>query len=410
LSKLKEPAAPIPGPSQTSRATLESGAVTLDDGVRLRVRDTDKEFAYLLSEKLHLDEVEAFVLFRSFLYHEGSERDLKSDDEGVDEMDQTSADEESPLLSAIIDFYLEERLFLLRIYEPLFRAHGDESHPYHDVAEEALSSLVPDPPTFISSLITELVDRTQRELPVPASKSPRQATRWAKQTLKEELCLLEGIFWATYDINTPGTVVVQFYSAMYSTSLGRSSKHKSLLLDPDSTQLFSDLHSLFILTGIEILNLESLVNKEETLDLELVTINRHGYLASPQYVEEIHQLLLATPSEPSYAPILLAWAAVLRRITDAAGNDEYPKEYARFLNTICPSPSDHTTFHPSAPLPDPAWQTFVEAALSQNMRLLETLITLLEMPVLSSDAAIRVSSSITSPGDLFFRSTLKSQY
>jgi nuclear pore complex protein Nup188 len=46
--------------------------VTLQDGVVLRVETLDKDFVYAISDKFQIDEIQAFILLRSFLYNEGS--------------------------------------------------------------------------------------------------------------------------------------------------------------------------------------------------------------------------------------------------------------------------------------------------------------------------------------------------
>ncbi|KAF8120300.1 hypothetical protein EV363DRAFT_1439047 [Boletus edulis] len=48
-----------------------SGTVTLPDGCVLQVDDISKEFAIALSSHFEIDEIQAFVLLRSFLYNEG---------------------------------------------------------------------------------------------------------------------------------------------------------------------------------------------------------------------------------------------------------------------------------------------------------------------------------------------------
>ena len=58
-------------PSDASRKNVESGSVTLPDGVVLRVEEGDKEFIFAVSSRFQIDEIQALILLRSFLYIQG---------------------------------------------------------------------------------------------------------------------------------------------------------------------------------------------------------------------------------------------------------------------------------------------------------------------------------------------------
>ncbi|KAF8121008.1 hypothetical protein EV363DRAFT_1438056 [Boletus edulis] len=78
-----------------------SGTVTLPDGCVSQVDDVSKEFAIALSSHFEIDEIQVFVLLRSFLYNEGPSisSGLSSDKSLVD---STVCDiNDGPLLSVI---------------------------------------------------------------------------------------------------------------------------------------------------------------------------------------------------------------------------------------------------------------------------------------------------------------------
>ncbi|KAG1741234.1 hypothetical protein EDD22DRAFT_1007169 [Suillus occidentalis] len=82
------------------------------DGVLLQVDEVEREFTLAISTQFGIDEIQAFVLLRSFLYNEGLSGNGGLTDKGV-------VDE---LIAAIMPFYYSERLFVLRALIPLFRA------------------------------------------------------------------------------------------------------------------------------------------------------------------------------------------------------------------------------------------------------------------------------------------------
>ena len=53
-----------------SRKKVESGSVTLPDGVVLRV-EGDKEFIFAVSSRFKIDEIQAFIILCSSLYNQG---------------------------------------------------------------------------------------------------------------------------------------------------------------------------------------------------------------------------------------------------------------------------------------------------------------------------------------------------
>ena len=53
-----------------SREKVESGSVTLPDGVVLRV-EGDKEFIFAVSSRFKIDEIQAFIILCSSLYNQG---------------------------------------------------------------------------------------------------------------------------------------------------------------------------------------------------------------------------------------------------------------------------------------------------------------------------------------------------
>jgi nuclear pore complex protein Nup188 len=186
LEQLRAVSAPFGKPSDASRKKIDGGSITLPDGVILHIDETDQEYVLAISNAFNIDQVHSLVLMRSFFYNEGlpSSAGSNSATSLVDEF-----------LEAITPFYFSERLSIIRVLIPLFRANENTADPLHGVADAILPKLLPDGRTFAESLITEYVRKTQEGLPEGINDDPRQASRWVKQNNKEQLVLLEALFW-----------------------------------------------------------------------------------------------------------------------------------------------------------------------------------------------------------------------
>ena len=104
IERLQRVTEPFAQPSDASKKKLESGSVQLADGVTITVEDFNKELAFALSDRFQIDQVEAFVLIRSFLYNEG--------------LPEFPEDQKSSIIEEVITritpFYYSERLYVAR--------------------------------------------------------------------------------------------------------------------------------------------------------------------------------------------------------------------------------------------------------------------------------------------------------
>ncbi len=396
LPKLRDCVDPFPRPSVTSSAAVRSGSVRLSDGLNVNVDDYQQDVTWKISERFALDEIEAFVLLRSFLYNEQYQYPHPSNGEGS----SAGADVVSALLDSITGFYFEERLFLLRLFPSLFRAQANASNPHPDLATKILHEAVPDPPQFVKTLISNFVRRTKQAIPL--KPSPHQTSvplsvrsRRAKQIVREQICILEVIFSTTYNMRCSGSLVAEFYEAIYSTSLGASQANAESLIDLESEQLLKDLESLIVVTAVQILCVEALYDQE--LDLEVVSSTRHGYLAEPKELERVHNQLLSTPTQSRFSPVILAWTCVIRRLVQATESDSYPQEYVPLMALLSPERDAR----------DSTWQEFTRVVLNPAMDLFGTIQRLLSSPLLDTEVAAKQGSSIILPNDNIVRAIVK---
>ena len=154
--------------------------MTLNDGVVIRV-DGAEEYIFAISERFQIDQVQALILCRSFLYNGG-----------------TPSGDVDELVKDITELYFQEQIHVLRTLIPLFRAHSSSGHTVYKIATKFLPKIIPD--AAAESLIKAYVRKTQQALPFYATTNPKAASLWAKQIAKEQLVLLEVLFWTMYHL------------------------------------------------------------------------------------------------------------------------------------------------------------------------------------------------------------------
>lgn len=386
-SLLKQCYEPFPRPSAESRRSVQSGKVTLRDGIVLEVADEDKEIVFEISKVLDLDEVEALTLLRLFFYNE--------------DIPLAQISDSSRLLDAISDFYYDERLFLIRTVGDLLRVNASTGDMYNTLATEFIQKHIPDQHVFIEKLLQSLAARTTDTVPQYVPKDVKSAARWAKQNLKEQLCLLEVIFWSAISKTTNGSFVLQFLQAARQLGLGRNQHLEELLMDEECGQLLDDLEVLFSVTAIQLLELDKLL--DEDLDLELAIKRQRGFLASPKDVADIHTAVSQLPDEQRYAPLVLSWGYVMSKIARLP-RDEVPQEYEDFYGVLNPIPARKTRFavaDGSLGVAESVLNRAFELGIFGALRRYTT------SPLLSTALAAAVASKLTEPNNAQFRYVIK---
>lgn len=374
---------PFGTPSDASKKKIESGSVTLADGVTLRTDITDKEYIYAISDKFQIDQVQALIFLRSFFYNEGIPS-ITSD---------TSITEE--LLEAVTPFYLAERLAVMRVLIPLFRAKENGDDLLSELASEILPQIIQDGPKFAETLLNEYTQRTKERVPENLRSDPKAATSWAKQSAKEQLVLLEVLFWTMWGhVPCSGPLVVKIFEAAYSTNLGSSQTNGTLLLDEESMQLQQDLAALWMLIMIEVLELENIGEPEFVGSVD-ESQSRSTYVASFDSIKKLHELVVSH-GDSQFACTYLAWTFVLSRLTDSP-------THAPFVESL--SSSNGRSFSKSK---EPIHMQMLQACLSPDAGLFQLLLSLLtKSPLFVTAVAWKTGSWITDPNAIAFRSLLK---
>ncbi|KAK2459938.1 hypothetical protein APHAL10511_008023 [Amanita phalloides] len=384
---------PFGKPLSESKRKVESGSIVLEDGVTIRVENADKEFVFAISDKFNIDEVQALILLRSFLYNEGLPP--TADDSSTSSMI-------AELLEAITPFYHSERLFLLRIFLPLFRAREDSSDPLYDIACEMLTKLIPDGVAFADNLLTTYEQKLKDKIPEPMQREPRTATRWAKQNSREQLTLLEVLFWTMWGyVPCTGSMVARIYEVAYGTNLGSSQKSATFLLDDEGEQLRQDCAAMWMFIMIEILELESLADPD-TIEISDDPANKDIYTASPTSLQRIHELVISH-SDSQHVMAYLGWAFVISRLSAKASQmQQIPSSYRPFFDLAGRHTDKHTKTTESA------HTLMARSCLTEEtglFRLIRHLLT--ASPLFVTAVAWRTGSSVTDPNAIAFRSVLK---
>jgi nuclear pore complex protein Nup188 len=380
LECLRNIAEPFGKPSDASKKKIESGSVTLHDGVVIRAEGAD-DYVFAISDKFQIDQVQALTLCRSFLYNGGTTGD-------VDE-----------LVKDITDFYCQERIHVLRVLISLFHAHSAANHVAHSLAKKILPKILPDAQAFAKILIKEYVSKTQQALPTYATSDPKTASLWAKQIGKEQLVMLEVLFWTMFDIAyCDGPLVVQIYETAYETNLGSVQQNSMGLLDEEGVQLQQDITALWIVIMVEVLCLEDIADHVEVSDSPQ---NENIYTACPKSLKRIHKLVISH-SDSQYACTYLAWAFVLSRLTASVTEQKaLPESYRPFFEPLLPHLNRSKQREPTHVL-------MTRTCLAPEAGLFSMLLALLRTsPLFVTSVAWRTGSSVTDPNTTSFRAVLK---
>ena len=378
-------------PSDASKRAVETGSVTLPDGVVIRVGEVDKAYVFAISQRYQMNEVQALILMRSFFYNSGMP--------DVSDSEKAAAE----LAEAIGGFYFLECLNSARVLIPLFRAREDEMEPFYKVAVDFLPQIIPDGPKFAQSILDAYLQKTKRTLPGRYREDPKAASTWAKQNLKEQLVLLEVLFWTMWGfVPCRGSLVVAIFRAAYDTNLGSIQANSTLLLDDESRYTLEDCAAIWILMTIEVLELEELA-EPNTIELSDTPSRPDFYCSSPDSLQRLHDIVTSHQSS-QYSLTFLAWTYVISRLnTRAEELSEVPASFSSFLTTLNPPLN-----RPYSKDREPLHVQMVKASLEPEVGLLKLLEHLLtRSPLFVTSVAWRQGSCITDPNAIAYRSVMK---
>ncbi|TRM67890.1 nucleoporin subcomplex protein binding to Pom34-domain-containing protein [Schizophyllum amplum] len=384
LDRLRNISAPFGKPSEASRMTLESGSVTVDS-MTLTADRNDIKAATTISAKFDICQVQALILLKLFLYNGGLHQ---ASDADVADMD----DRFTP-------FYYAERLHLFRCLIPLFREEVNEQQWLYPVSAKFMPKLVPDARKFVDALLEEFEAKLQAPVPKAMMASVKNATQWAKQNAKEQLVLLEVLFWAMFgSVPRDGRTVERVYRSAYSTTMGTSQANGTLLLDAEGQQLRQDMAATWMLIMIEVLELENFADPT-FLEISDTPANQDTYVSSPESLQRIHNLVMAGDNS-MFSLTFMAWSLVLTKLAEKMqGMNQVPASYVPFLQVLVGGTGTKDR--------EPITTAMARASLDGGdlFILLNELLT--NSPLFVASLAWKRDSAVTDTNPIAFRSVLK---
>ncbi|THV06572.1 hypothetical protein K435DRAFT_743696 [Dendrothele bispora CBS 962.96] len=389
INQLQSISEPFGKPSAASRKKIDSGSITLADGVVQYIEEADKAYIYAVSSAFDIDEVQAFILLRSFLY-----------DQAVTFPDGIDSDKvKEDTIETFTPFYYSERLSVLRILIPLFRAKA-VSEPFHALFLSILPQVLRDSKEYEESLLAEYEVKLKEKIPEKFSKEPKAVARWVKQNSKEQLVLLEVLFWTLFEsVTCDGPTVEKIIEMAYETDLGSLQQNANLLLDEEGTQLTQDKMALWILITLEVLELEKMTDSA-TLQISDHPTSSDLYFSFPNSLERIHQIVTANSENKKFSCTYLAWTFVVSRLASVAS--ELPDSYRGLLDSLLLRSGSYSKER------EPSHVIMSRKCLDPQFGLFSVMSALLTTsPLFSTKMAWRTASAVTDPNAVAFRSVFK---
>ncbi|KAJ1024110.1 hypothetical protein NDA16_002949 [Ustilago loliicola] len=308
--------------------------------------------------------------------------------------DSSSAD----LLDDFNIFYFEERMYLLRTISSLIRITEDPQHDYFDLANHILDLFADE--AFALASIDHFCTLVNLSLPESIRQQPRYSSLWAKQILREQFGLLEIVFLLFYGRLSPSPAsLLALLRAVHHTEVGRRQANIGFL-DNEASETVECVSHLLVLIAVEMLSLEEVMD-----GLDLVQGTESHISKHPASLEQALDLLSNTSADPLQAPILLAWALVLHRLEDAlvAHYDASELDSSRQLTASVTEIANVIKTEDGGP---PLWRRLAHAAFAPELRLFETMMSLLASPLLTSSNGAS-TLAIAGPSALAYRAVFK---
>ncbi|KZP00283.1 hypothetical protein CALVIDRAFT_595657 [Calocera viscosa TUFC12733] len=378
------PSSPFGSPTPASRAQVETLSVR-----GLALSKAERDFILKFSTTWDVDEIQCALLWTRYTAASGVRALLHPQEH----------------THGLLQFLLEEQLNTTRVVAALLRAASNDADAVHGVAAELLPAIFNPYEEHLRKLLTAFQDRCTKPLPTAVqSKEHRPlAPLLARHALQEQIGFLELLFLANYIQPSSAALTHDILHTVYHTQLGTA--HAPLdphLMDDAGLALTKSVRVASILLAVGVLNLESLWDAELALSEQAGT----SLLTNPDILLSIQETLLQTPSDSSYAPVVLAWAVLLHALTETMlAAEAIPDIWLPLVRAIAPEAEKG----PAVMLPDRrmAFEEFASVALDPAMSLFPRLEEILSLPPFDAESE-RGGASLLSPVNaLAYRSVLK---
>ncbi|SHO79182.1 Uncharacterized protein MSYG_3531 [Malassezia sympodialis ATCC 42132] len=380
LAQLRDCGAAWASPSAASRAALQKDAVTWR-GHTVQLDDTVRGLGLALSDRLHLDEIEAAALLRTYLASEHRTLDARDSEPGSERFEA--------LVDAVFVFFLEEQLALIRCVSALLRIAEDAHNELFDMASAVLDALADD--ALAHRCLTWFEHASTHSLAAPFAADPRYAVLSARHSLERQLALLEVAFLLYYGRLPPTMAFADaLLGTIERTHFGQRQASAGFF-DDSARGLLRSVRELLVFLAIECLNLEAALEAPPAGaladDAALAPL-----AADPAHLDAaLRRLEAHAASDAAYAPLLLGLALVLRRLDEyAAAGGAVDDALARTVDVLDLGP--------------PMWQRLAQGAFDPGMELLPTLHALVSSPLLGTSAHVFGAANLSA---LAYRAVFK---
>ena len=382
---------PFQPPSDASKKKVESGVVEFPDGSKAEIGEAEKSIVFAISDHFQIDQVEAYTLFRLFLYNEGITNVLDDDTD----REQLVA----KIIAEITRFYYNERLNVTRTVTALLKCQKEPGDPFNKSAQVILEKVITNRTEFASKILNEVTRKARLSMPTYAAKTPRAASSWAKQNAKEQLVLVETLFWLLWDyVPLTARLVFDIYGTAYDLNFGYDQANSTSMLDDEGQQVLRDLAVLWVLITIEVLELETAPST--ITELPNYRDEAGALYTDPAMLLHVHYLVTENPST-GHMCTMLAWAFYIKAVSDAARTmANKPALYEEFLKetkvTVALKKGEKEAHAQLAAL-----------CLQPESGLFSFMQDMLKSSLFSRPTATKFNSAVSEPNDVAFRALLK---
>lgn len=335
---------------------LSPTAVYPGTDVKLVAEDLEAEFVTEISQKLAIDEAESLVIFKRFRRDEDA-----------------AAHPKGTLLDSVTRYHFQEQLALCELLTSLIKVAASSEddidaledtrrHRIRQAAIEVLDQLA-------SSDIIELLFKSfarAASTPAPPSSGVEMTRLWLVHYLQLQVCILESLFhylfWSCGG-QLRAETAAQLLSGIFESSFGWKQinvRQLEKLPRNQITHYLDKIEGLLCLISLEALGVpDLLLGKLTDADLRPDTIENVAsedmhMLQSSRHTDRIHAAINGASADViqrnAFPLIVLAWAYILRRVTDAReasddrteDDDIEEKDYERWSSVVT----------------SPAWQLF----------------------------------------------------
>lgn len=331
LDILQRPWEPFKPPQGSSKTALESSSITVPRSKATLAVDADsRKVALKLADKIKVDEVSCFLLFRSYqayaLDRIETERALR---EGRD----------AEVHDQLVRWYMEECVAAVQVVLAALSAPepDEDNEDVVDVATGVRDEVLQDVPAFIEGLFRAFGGLAQRRL--EGYQRSHLALEWATHQLRLQDAILQLLFAVLYqnparpalvsEALIRGSIMSNFGTQQANTEFWENSS--------ECARLEIRIRDLLILITCESLCLGSALSDETDKDVEGSLLGDKARLASVNDFLQAESLDLdaqgatlddqeaSRATDWPIAVICLAWACILRETPDSlrpTGGDE----------------------------------------------------------------------------------------